>query len=371
MREKLFTFSLIVLAATLLASCASSSEVAFVPSENIEEIVIPQFETDTEQGLPEPFSGTLNIQGETPIFYEGLEDGWDSSLVFPGAVLYHDGLYHMFYNGLKFNRGLEGGGIGYAISVNGKDFFRIADDPILNWDDTVGEDLWINVYSALIDDDGTWTLYLATQARNITEELPRIYRATAEAPNGPWEFDEIPLLQAGETGEWDAFGVLSPIVLKTETGYLMYYENARFDNRRGVSGVGLATSADGLSWQKYNDPATDERYGQSDPIFVLDEEEYSTFMAIQIQTIWQDDQGFGMFYGIGRNNPKDMLYASSPDGITWEEAGEPVFSTREINFIAALATPKVLVIDGQYHVYFYGPAGQNMPGGGIYLASAE
>jgi hypothetical protein len=371
MRDLAFRFSLVVLGTFLLAGCASQPEVAFVPSENIEEIVIPQIETNSESELPEPFSGKLTVYGESPILHEGLDDSWDSSFVFPGAVLYQDGLYHMFYNGIKLSGNSGEGGVGYAISANGTDWYRVADAPIFTWDETVGDEMWLRASSALIEDDGTWVLYLSSLPLGITEELPMIWRATAPAPNGPWTFDDIPLLEPGESSEWDYYGVLFPIVLKTEDRYLMYYLNARFDNRRGISGIGLATSDDGLFWTKYNNPATEERFSESDPIFVY-EGEIAGFNSIQDFFIWQDTQGFAMFYGIGRNNPENMDYATSSDGIIWTSASEePIFSTEEINFMSAFGSPKVLVRDGEYLVYLYSSAESNRPVGDIYLIRSE
>ena len=352
----------------LLVGCTSGEEVTtFVASENLDEMVIPAIEME-EPELPMPLNSSLAIYGESPIFEEGLEDAWDLTIVFPGAVIYHGGLYHMFYNGLTFNRGITGGGIGYAVSANGVEWFRMADTPILTWDDTIGENDWLRASSATIEDDNTWVLYLSSVPRNIIEEFPRIWRATAPAPNGPWTFDDIPLLEPGETGEWDYYGVEDPVVLKTDAGYLMYYLNSRFDNRRGLTGIGLATSADGVSWIKYDDPGTAERFSMSDPIFLY-EGDTAGYDAIQAYFVWQDSQGFSMLYGTGRNTTNDMLYMTSLDGIVWNAPfEEPVFSTDDVAFLGNFFAPKVVFVDGQYLVYLYGSDGAQSFGD-IYLAT--
>ena len=186
---------------------------------------------------------------------------------------------------------MESGGIGYAISTNAIDWYRVADAPLFTWEETVGADLWLRVSSVLIDEDGIWTLYLTSAPRGISEEVPTILRATASSPNGPWEFDEIPLLEAGGSGAWDHYGVQIPTVIKLEDGYRMYYLNQRLDNRRGLSGIGMATSADGLSWTKYNDPNTDDEFEESDVIFTLGEGSMG-FQEIQSFSVWQDETGF-------------------------------------------------------------------------------
>ncbi|MBT3337903.1 MAG: hypothetical protein HN855_07130 [Anaerolineae bacterium] len=361
---------LLCLSLLLLAGCAQKQEVAFVPSENLDEMVIPQIDVGVETQLPVPFDGTFSIYGDTPVLYSGLDDAWDSSLVFPGAVIYRDGLYHMFYNGLTFTRGLDGGGIGYAISTNGFDWFRVADAPLFTWDETIGEASWLRASSALIEEDGTWVLYLSSASRGVIEDLPMIWRATAPAPNGPWTFDDTPLLEPGETGAWDDYGVEDPIVLKTGSGYFMYYLNARFDNQRGITAVGLATSNDGLFWTKYNDPNTDERYSVSDPVFLYNGE-ISGYDSIQTHFVWQDQSGFAMLYGVGRNTLENLNYATSADGTTWTiPAAEPVFTIDDVDFLSTLSAPKVFINKEEYFIYFYGSADNNRPIGNIYLASA-
>ncbi|MCI0397088.1 MAG: hypothetical protein L0332_14195 [Chloroflexi bacterium] len=94
-----------------------------------------------------------------------------------------------------------------------------------------------------------------------------IWRATAPAPEGPWTAAPEPVLEPGRPGAWDSQLVEHPNVLKTEGGYLMFY-NGSSAAVRGSSFVGLATSADGIQWTKYDDPATTEaRYAGSDPVF--------------------------------------------------------------------------------------------------------
>ena len=352
----------------LVVGCASSSDepTTFVASENLEEMVIPVADIG-ESEIPVPLDGKLNIYGESPVFEEGLEDAWDQTLVSPGAVVYHGGLYHMFYNGFAIGGGSANGGIGYAISANGTEWYRMADMPILNWDDALGDDYWVRASSALLENDGTWVLYLSSFSHGVTEALPMIYRATAPVPNGPWTFDDIPVLEPGETGEWDYYGVEDPIVLKTETGYLMYYLNAHFDDRRGITAIGLATSENGVNWTKYNDPSTEERFSMSDPIFVYVGE--ISYNFIQAHVVWQDTDGFSMLYGVGRNTTNDMHYLTSLDGIVWTApVDEPVFSVDDVAFLGDYTAPKVLYFDGQYLVYLYGSGG-SQSFGDIYLAT--
>ena len=355
----------------LLSACTAKPVETYIPSENINEIVIPQAAADVDISLPQPFSGAVSLVGDKPILYTGKDESWDSSLVFPGAVIYHGGLYHFFYNGLIINQRLEGGGIGYAISTNGYDWYRVADAPLFTWDETIGEDKWLHVSSVLVDEDGIWTLYLASVSLGISEETPAIWRATASSPTGPWEFDEIPLLEAGGAGAWDHYGVLRPVVLKNDEGYLMYYLNQRLDNRRGLSGIGMATSADGLSWTKYNDPTTDGEFEESDVVFTLGEGSMG-FQEIQSFHIWRDEEGFAMLYFSGGRSTNNWNYATSPDGLMWTYFEDnPILTSDEIPFLNYTASPEMLYVDGKYLFYFYGTADRNRPTGKIYMAVSE
>ena len=365
--KKWFFLSLLL----FLVSCSSEPTESFVSSENLDEIVIPQVDDVMQATLPKPFSGKVSLVGDKPIFYRGEGDAWDSSLVFPGAAIYHDGLYHLFYNGMFLNHGMDGGGIGYAVSTNATDWYRVADAPLLTWDETVGADLWISVSSVLIDEDGLWTLYLSSTRRAISEETPSIWRATASSPNGPWEFDEISLLEAGISETWDHYGVQRPAVLKIEDQYQMYYLNQRLDNRRGFTGIGMATSTDGLSWTKYNDATTDKEFKESDAIFTLREGSMG-FQEIQSFNIWQDETGFAMLYFSGSTRTNNWNYATSPDGITWTDFEEnPILTADDIPFLSFTTSPEILYLDGKYFFYFRGGTDRNRPEGDIYLATSE
>jgi len=360
--KKWFFLSLLL----FLVSCSSEPVETVTTSE---EIVVPQVADDVQIPLPPPFSGKVSLFGDQPILYRGEGDAWDSSRIIPGAVIQHGGLYHLFYTGMTITRQLDSGGIGYAVSTNATDWYRVADAPLLTWGETVGEDLWLSVSSVLIDEDGIWTLYLSSSKRVISEEVPVIWRATASSPTGPWEFDQIPLLEKGSSGAWDRSGVQAPTVLKVADGYRMYYLGGRIDNRRNFTGIGMATSTDGLSWTKYNDPATDKEFEESDVISTLREGSMG-FDETYSFNIWQDEIGFGMLYFSDRTY--NWNYATSPDGIIWKNYEEnPILTIDEIPLLNFMATPKNFYLDGQYYFYFRGAADINRIYGDIYLAISE
>ncbi|MEJ2196191.1 MAG: hypothetical protein P8X73_15210, partial [Ignavibacteriaceae bacterium] len=73
-----------------------------------------------------------------------------------------------------------------------------------------------------------------------------------------------PILTRGVNGEWDDVLVANPYVIFDGTTYHLWYGG--YDGSTGTN-IGYATSVDGISWTKYNDPATTSPpYADSDPV---------------------------------------------------------------------------------------------------------
>lgn len=124
--------------------------------------------------------------------------------------------------------------------------------------------------SALVKEDGTWLLYFYTwDERTWPASEGTIGMATATDPLGPWTLNDKPILEPDSASNWDGTAVRSPSVLKTDDGYLMFFAGYGRDE----SAIGLATSPDGFSWTKFNDPETGAPYTTSDPVFQSSGEE--------------------------------------------------------------------------------------------------
>jgi len=68
-----------------------------------------------------------------------------------------------------------------------------------------------------------------------------------------WQRDTVhnPILRPGTAGQWDDFNIFAPRVIILDNIYYMYYGAAR--ETFGQYRVGLATSTDGIDWDKYWD----------------------------------------------------------------------------------------------------------------------
>lgn len=287
--------------------------------------------TETPAPSPTPdnepfFKRVANISGLT-----GTGAVWDSFFRDPGAVVYHDGQFHMFYNGIDgFPRPV---GVGYATSPDGIKWTIQAQEPVFSLVASHtglynGPNLFVT--SALVEDDGTWVLYYYNIQGGEFEGKQTIGRATAPAPTGPWVPDLNPVLNLGPSGAWDSRQVTSPNVIKTETGYVMYYEGL---GQKAM--IGMATSSDGVNWVKYDDPTTTEPlFAESDPVLKPEEGAWDSRRTLDPNVV-QTEAGWVMVYtstgGAKKFSaaPFEFGYATSPDGVIWTKGAEnPILSSK-------------------------------------------
>ncbi|MBI5671595.1 MAG: hypothetical protein HZC41_26685 [Chloroflexi bacterium] len=251
---------------------------------------------------------------------------WDGQYTDPGAVLVHDGQFHLFRNGfIGWPAKVQ---VGYLTSPDGIKWTEASESPVLGTDDVPYAGVAALASSALVEDDGTWVLYFYTwESRSGGRSGGAIGRATAPSPVGPWTVDPEPILTPGSAGSWDALQVNAPSVVKTDEGYWMYFSG----NRDGLptSKIGLATSEDGITWTKYDDPATtDAAHADSDPILQTDE---AGAFVHQPRVVYTPDDGWVMIYRQVQRSGMELMLARSEDGVHWETVtDEPVWTRTSI-----------------------------------------
>ncbi|HEY3473769.1 MAG TPA: hypothetical protein VGK56_04115 [Anaerolineales bacterium] len=319
--------------------------------------------TPTPTHLPNAIS-TDQLEASLFHFYEGnpvLQQSnntdWDNQFVDPGGMVYHNGMFHMFYNGI--NGFPAPVGVGYATSEDGFHWTRQTDEPVLSADalnntNFPGTNLFVT--STLVEPDGTWVLYFYTLGAGGFTGPGEIGRATAPAPTGPWTIDPDPVLSPGPDGAWDETQVSGPNVLKVEDRYLMYYDGLGNGN---ASRIGMAMSADGVHWEKYDDPATnDPAFAESDPVLTESAEGWDSRRVIDPNVI-QTADGFEMIYlatsGSGKFAPGEFAFgaATSPDGIQWtKSARNPVLTNRDHSRWLQAYLASLVYVEGIYFLYF-------------------
>ena len=292
-----------------------------------------------------------------PVLQQSNNCQWDCLYIDPGAMVYQGGTFHMFFNGIYgFPIPV---GVGYATSTDGYHWTRQVSEPVLSAKALSGSNLMgsnLFVTSALVEDDGTWVVYFYTLSGGTFNGPGDIGRATAPAPTGPWTIDPDPMLSPGPSGAWDEVQVNAPNVLKTADGYVMYYDA---HGNGTTSMIGMATSSDGVHWQKYNDPSTnDPTFVESDPVLKVSAEGWDSTRVIDPNVI-QTPNGWEMIYlatsGSGKFTQGDFSFgaASSPDGIQWAKSDRnPVLSNQDHSQWSQAFLATLLYVDGTYFLYF-------------------
>lgn len=326
-------------------------------------IALASSETPTPTHLPNAIPtdqldvSLFHFYEGNPVIQRSNNRTWDSEFIDPGGMVYHDGVFHMFFNGI--NGFPAPVGVGYATSPDGYQWTRQTNEPVLSakaLSDTNFPNSNLFVTSALVEPDGTWVLYFYTLSGNTFVGAGEIGRATAPAPSGPWTIAPDPLLNPGPSGAWDDVQVSAPNVLKTDDAYLMYYDAL---GSGGTSMIGMATSTDGVHWGKYNDPATtDPAFAESDPVLTVSAEGWDAKRVIDPNVIQKAD-GFEMIYlatsGSGKFTQGEFSFgaATSTDGIEWTKSDlNPILSNQDHSQWSQAFLASLLYVDETYFLYF-------------------
>jgi hypothetical protein len=188
-------------------------------------------------------------------------------------------------------------------------------------------------------------------------------------------------------GAWDRDAVETASVLKWDGRYWMWYYGYPCDRPAGEIGrvrcIGLATSDDGVHWQKRPQPVLKPSEPWEQPFrfseFVGDREVRQWDGGVQEPTVLWDDieQRFKMWYGgmtlesvtlMENGEPvirdvrvRQIGYATSPDGIHWSKySGNPVFTPLRLPSAAtweeSFAVDEASVIPDPvqgYHLFYF------------------
>lgn len=273
-------------------------------------------------------AGSIRAQDDAePILTIGEAGAWDSSYVAVGDVMVYEGEYHMFYNGSQ-NAFIDPISIGHATSPDGIHWTKDAANPILTPVEVDANNSTASLFVSTVRIEGdTWVMYLTVFPMTGLYRNSQILRATSDSPSGPWIADPTLLVETGNRRRWDMDAVTLPLVVKTETEYQLFFTGCC---GRG-QGYGLATSSDGLTWTKYDDPETDERiYAESDVVLAQGPDESWYHDNLAIFDVWQSDGQWHMLFNGQRNTTSTEMssgfgYMSSEDGIHWTPSASNPF----------------------------------------------
>jgi hypothetical protein len=185
----------------------------------------------------------------------------DRGAILPGAVAVHDATYHAWVIAFGDAPGTQE--IHHLTSPDAVAWTEAPDESLEGLSEGLGNPGAMP--TTVVRAGGEWVMYfvgtLATE-----RQAWEVWRATAPAPGGPWTRLEEPVLRRGPAGAWDAGGLDFPAVLRADGAWTMLY-SGQDPTRPEAGSIGLATSEDGITWSKHDNPATtDAGLAQSDPV---------------------------------------------------------------------------------------------------------
>jgi hypothetical protein len=188
---------------------------------------------------------------------------WDETFK-RGKIIRENGQYKMWYLGGNESRGT--GGIGYATSPDGLHWTKdTLHNPVMvagtEWEAGV-YDIFSYFYVLPVAGEGYKMWYSGISHLNGKRSI-----GYASSSDGIiWHRDTLhnPVLRTENVNAWD-YSVFSPQVILLDSVYHMFYLG--WDVSQANRKIGWATSADGIHWNKYNNPNTiSELYVDSDPV---------------------------------------------------------------------------------------------------------
>ena len=278
----------------------------------------------------------------------------------------------------------------FALNAVGQTFSEFANNPVIDTlHATDSSETWTRWKSdpCVIHWRGdSLRAYYGTNNYGVNTQI-----GTAISINGiDWsEKKNSPVLGLGSPGSWDDSEVETPYVLYIQTNpdsmkYMMWYSGATPDsNLLGspclnltIYQIGLAYSADGLNWTKYNDMTNDSAplFAESDPVVgipqwtgcnptVTNEQMFS----VAEPCVLYDNNTFRLYYiGFGCASaycqPSGdlryrVLYSESLDGIHWgpqtvilDIGPSGAFDCRVVY------SPDVIKLNNKYWMFYAGGA---------------
>ncbi|HLH42824.1 MAG TPA: hypothetical protein VKV74_07555 [Bryobacteraceae bacterium] len=163
----------------------------------------------------------------------------------------------------------------------------------------------------------------------------------ASGPGGPfvWEAAAAPVLSSGPKGDWDSVDVLNPSVVRVNGFYLNLYSG--FDGRQWRTGI--ATSQDGMNWQKLGRALSPEGWEGG-------------YIAANGSALVSGKEILYWYVGGEAGEGKIGLARSNNGGLEWSKLSGPVLAAGPRGSFdeSAVADPYVIRRGDRFYMFYLG-----------------
>jgi predicted GH43/DUF377 family glycosyl hydrolase len=207
---------------------------------------------------------------------------------------------------------------------------------VLSPDPKTWEGSYIAANGSAVYDGGRWLYwYVAGPGTR-----PQIGLATGTEPAKLQKLAH-PVLSPGPRGSFDELAVADPYVIHTGAYWYMYYLG---EDRARRQQIGLARSADGVTWYKL----------RSNPVLSIGEPGGMDDRGLGEPAVWQSNGWYWiLFTGRDAQESRTLGIARSKDGVHWERSSE-IFHGSETWDSKVLCDPTVVVDHDRIRVWFGG-----------------
>jgi predicted GH43/DUF377 family glycosyl hydrolase len=187
----------------------------------------------------------------------------------------------------------------------------------------------------VLEVNGTYYMWCFT-----VSDHGKMYINLATSSNGlNWSYNPSnPVISPSDYGNWDDLRVAMPTVIYDENQFKLYY--AGFRDPYGQWSIGLATSVDGINWEKFPNPVLSGSMTTGD-------------YKLTPSAIVKVDSLYYLYYD-GKNYTHDHknYYATSTDGVNWTKMGEINFTLIQNWEAEAIALTSVQRYSDNFHMVY-------------------